>query len=456
MPNKNDNDFTKDYEKMRPVLRDIFLYGCFYRSDFKTKRGLSASKFDNEKRKVLTFLDSRFINDRNGKTLKRRKYLQLLYNMFYVQENYLKFSYFIKKISADRAKMIIDLLLILTESPMTLTEVLNSYEDQLANSNYKDPEQQVRRCLDDLASIGYIEKKRITKNSSTICYELSTDFLQNFSEKDLINFWQLLQFFAVVAPLTVPGYTLQNTMKLYLQQNKQNFTPQNIFLFKDAHLQQILDEEIAANILTGITNEQPLLFEYKKQYGEDWEQKNPELPIKLLLDAFYGRWYVITLRPGDDDKPPWLASRRLDRIRKVTLPSKSKSVKASFKEIIKLYDINIDTQLEENTKHSWCVQLLQEKYNYRPVLVELIFHLSKDNEKALLERIRKEGRTGNIEHLNDFKYKYSIYVNDPVEMKPWIRSFTGCVEILHSDEHRLKEDLEEQWKELFERYGIIS
>lgn len=454
MPNKSDNDFTKNYEKMRPVLRDIFLYGCFYRSDFKAKRGLSASKVDNEKRKVFTFLDSRFINDRNGKTLKRRKYLQLLYNMFYVQENYLKFSYFIKKISADRAKMIIDLLLILSESPMSLTEVLNSYKDQLANSDYKDPEQQVRRCLDDLECIGYIEKKQ--KNNTTIYYELTNDFFQNISEDDLIDFWQLLQFFAVVAPLTVPGYTLQNTMKLYLQQNKQNFIPQNIFLFKDAHLQQILDEEIAAKILTGITNKQPLSFEYKKQYGEVWEQKGPELPLKLLLDAFYGRWYVIMLKPGVDGKPPWLASRRLDRIRKVTPPPKPKSVKASFKKNIKLYDINIDKQLEENIKHSWCVQLLQEKYNYKPVLVELIFHLSKDNEKAILERIRKEGRTGKIEPLINYKYKYSIYVNDPVEMKPWIRSFTGCVEILHSDEHRLKEDLKEQWKELFERYGIIS
>ena len=454
MANKSDNDFTKDYEKMRPVLRDIFLYGCFYRSDFKAKRGLSASKFDNEKRKVLTFLDTRFINDRNGKTLKRRKYLQLLYNMFYVQENYLKFSYFIKKISADRAKMIIDLLLILTESPKTLSQIYDPNEKHFSIFDYDV--QQVRRCLDNLTSIGYIEKRRITKNSSTICYELSSDFFQSFSEKDLIDLWQLSQFFAVVAPLTVPGYTLQNTMKLYYQQNKQNFTPQNIFLFKDAHLQQILDEEIASKILTCITNEQPLLFEYKKQYGEDWEQKNPELPIKLLLDAFYGRWYVIMLIPGVDGKPPWLISRRLDRIRKVTLPPKSKNVKASFNKISKLYNINIDEQLEKSTKHSWCVQLPQEKYNFKPVLVELIFHLSKDNEKAVLERIRKEGRTGKIEPLSDYKYKYSIYVNDPVEMKPWIRSFTGCVEILPSDEHRLKEDLEEQWKELFERYGIIS
>ena len=455
MPNKNDNDFIKDYEKIRPVLRYFFLYGCFDRSYFKSKRVLSASKFDNEKRKVNTFLDQQFINDRNGKNFKKRKYLQLLYNMFYVQENYLNVSYFIKKISADKAKMIIDLLIILDESPKTLTEILDAYADQLANSDRTDPEQQVRRCLNELAEIGYIKKKQ--KSNTTMYYELTCDFFENFSRADMIDFWQLLQFFAVVAPITVPGYSLQNIMTLYTKQNRQNFTASpNTFLFKDAHLQQILDENIAAKIITAIKNRQPLLFEYKKQYEEEWEQKNPELPIKLFLDALYGRWYVITMKPGKDGKPPWLASRRLDRIRKVTNPPYAADVKSNYKEIAEQHNFNLVKQYEKSIKYSWCIQLLQEKYDFKPVLVELIFHLQKDNEKNILGRIHKEGHGGKLEPVGDLKYKYSIYVNDPIEMKPWIRSFTGFVEVLHSDEHLLKEDLEKQWKELFECYGIIS
>src|SRR5574344_867135 len=49
------NDFIKAYEKLRPVLRDLYLYGCFGRGDFP-QRQISARKYDNEKRKIVHFL----------------------------------------------------------------------------------------------------------------------------------------------------------------------------------------------------------------------------------------------------------------------------------------------------------------------------------------------------------------------------------------------------------------
>ena len=32
------NDFIKAYEKLRPVLRDLYLYGCFGRGDFPQRQ----------------------------------------------------------------------------------------------------------------------------------------------------------------------------------------------------------------------------------------------------------------------------------------------------------------------------------------------------------------------------------------------------------------------------------
>lgn len=288
MPAKKDNDFIKNYEKIRPVLRDIFLYGCFYRRDFQDKRGISAPKVDNEKRKFIAFLDSRFVSDKNGKSLKRRKFLQLLYNMFYVQDNYLKTTYFIKKISTDKAKRIIAILLMLSKcKKATTTEIRDNYRDVYAafyESDGTDPDQKVSRCLKELTDNGYLTA---VTNKNALNYALSQDIFQNFTETDFEEISLLIQFFSGISPISVPGYSLQNIIRLYRQQKQQTApTSQAFFLFKGSQIKQILEEEAASKLLANIAKQEIITFEYHKPY-QNWKEYKPVRPIKLLLDIFY-------------------------------------------------------------------------------------------------------------------------------------------------------------------------
>lgn len=474
MPVKKDNDFIKNYEKIRPVLRDVFLYGCFYRGDFQDKRGISAPKVDNEKRKIIAFLDSRFVRDKNGKSLKRRKFLQLLYNMFYVHDNYLKTSYFIKKISTNDVKRIIAVLLILStyESATNATicgdywdTFSDFYEEDISNLKQKNTSQpdklnrndhittlvnqKIRRCLLKLADSGYITAVGTDK---TTYYTLSPDVFQNLTKADFEELLILIHYFSGVSPISVPGYTIQKIIQLYRQHNYQDTAlSYNIFLFKGTQIKQILEEETAGKLLSNIAKQEIITFEYHEPY-QDWKEYKPVRPVKLLLDIFYGRWFLIALSAVNENNVPQLNAYRLDRIRNIKIEStKSNQILSNFpkQDIDKLY--------EKIIKNSWAVSLLPRERS-TPVLVELLFYINENNEQILLERVRKEGRFGKIESLGSRLYKFSICVNDPWEMKPWIRSFTGYVKVVANNEDtlKLKKSLEAEWEALFKRYGIIS
>ena len=45
----------RDYDNIRRILRDIYIYGCFSRDDF-IEMGISGRKYDNEQRRINAYL----------------------------------------------------------------------------------------------------------------------------------------------------------------------------------------------------------------------------------------------------------------------------------------------------------------------------------------------------------------------------------------------------------------
>lgn len=62
------NLLIREYETIRPLLRDVYIYGCFTRESF-IKKGISGRKYDNEQRRIHAYLPSEFIKKkRMGKS----------------------------------------------------------------------------------------------------------------------------------------------------------------------------------------------------------------------------------------------------------------------------------------------------------------------------------------------------------------------------------------------------
>lgn len=432
-----ENEFIKNYEKIRPVLRDIFVYGCFHREDFK-ERHVSLKKYDNEKRKALTFLNLNYIKE---EIKNRRKYVRMMYNMFHVTENYLKDSYAIKKLGKNDAPLYIKIMQILSLKPGLAaenveTELLNYFGSEETNKRMCQDDSSrstVYRKLNKLCEMGLLTSERQGK---VLLYSIVEDPFRLLTNNELIELYNAVQYFANVLPLSMPGYSLQYLMKLYAE-NERNIimSTDTTFMFKEHYIQQILDDEVVCFLIKAIKNNTVIDFEYCQFQGK-WDKRSFILPVKIIVDNFYGRRYLFGINYTDLKT---VRLFRVDRMRSLKGTEKCDNT------------INLHSAYEESMAYSWC----SCPQNGDLVLVELIFHLNEDNVKFILGRIRKEGKWGKCDKIGEYLYRYSINVADPIEMKPWIRSFTGYIEVVGSSQHTLKEDLQAEWRELKRYYDNI-
>jgi hypothetical protein len=235
-----------------------------------------------------------------------------------------------------------------------------------------------------------------------------------------------------ISDINIPGFYLRDTLQGYLKYER-GINPENfdVFMFKHNHLQRIIDDE-AASVLASC-----IFYGNKAEflYGKD-KISTTVIPLKIIIEHNYGRQYLFAL--NDSDKRPIL--RRLDKIM---------NIKASDK----LGDSFKFTDYERYIENSWCATLLNEKEGLIRVEVEFIF--KEGAEDYILNRLRREGRWGNIERLEEGRYLYSIEVTDPLELVPWLRSFAGFCRVRHSDSHDLSSRLREDSEEALRKYGFV-
>ena len=87
----------RDYENIRHILRDIYIFGCFSRDDFIEKKGISGRKYDNEQRRISAYLPDKFIQKRR---IDKKVLLYCSYQMEDSEKNYLADTYRNKSFTA--------------------------------------------------------------------------------------------------------------------------------------------------------------------------------------------------------------------------------------------------------------------------------------------------------------------------------------------------------------------
>ena len=87
----------RDYENIRHILRDIYIFGCFSRDDFIEKKGISGRKYDKEQQRIRAYLPKKFIKERR---VDKRVQLYCSYNMTDGARNYLEDTYRNKSFTA--------------------------------------------------------------------------------------------------------------------------------------------------------------------------------------------------------------------------------------------------------------------------------------------------------------------------------------------------------------------
>lgn len=419
----------RDYDNIRRILRDIYIYGCFSRDDF-IEMGISGRKYDNEQRRINAYLPEGFVRKRR---VNKKVQYYCIYDLdeagsSFLAENYLVETYRNKSFTMLDVMSYFYVLGILNENPdLTLNDILA----QIPNTNEEAlfTKDNLRIKLIELEERGMI---RSYSSGRSVKYCLTDDIWAEFDIAELKDIYLFLDFARNAMPLEMPYVYLQRKLEMYLRMKGEQDIPEGILQFKHNHLFNVLDNEVMLGLLSAIQNRQ-IAFIKRTDSNEQVEI----IPIKIIHDCTYGRQYIYCIDFQTHSIPMMI---RLDKIDSVT--SGSELDESQYTNII---------ESKYGEEECWCTSGLGEKLH--KIIINVF--IDEKKEEYILRRLYREGHGGSITKLSDGYYEYEIEVRDPLEMIPWIRSFGEHMKVVEDDGTLLKEKLANDWKKAIEKYSIL-
>ncbi|GLC31790.1 WYL domain-containing protein [Clostridium omnivorum] len=325
-------------------------------------------------------------------------------------------------------------------APMSLDEVVEELDTLTRDlPGLKDgfDRNTVRRKLEKLLLEEVLDTE---KDKTKKLYKIAEDFYKDFDDEELIDILYTMEFFSNTAAVTLPGYYAMDTLRNYAKQERNlSISTEDIFMYKHNHLQRIIDDEILWDIFEVMKSGSLASFNYIRKNNSKEDSNKIVKPLKIIIDFQYGRQYLLCI----DCKKDRLSFYRIDRI---------KNLKRCDDEILQQKANKVS---EECYNKCWCASLGRNEEGSITTKVEAEFSFDEVKKSYILDRIKREGRWGELQKISQNKYLYTIEVTDPEELLPWFRSFGEHVRVKASDEHKLDEKLRDNWKELLIKYGAV-
>ncbi len=421
----NSNYLIRDYENIRAILRDIYIYGCFSKDDFVEKLGISSRKYDKEQQRISSYLPKNFIQKRR---VDKKAVLYCTYHGMEDSRNYLADTYRNKSFTALDIMSFFFVQQLLNETEeMTAGEIL----DELPSLNEEAvfTKDNLRVKLDELVEKGFI----ITvKRGRSVKYRLSKDVWEDFSNEELLDIFTYLEFMKNVSPIGMPYFFLQDKLRLYLKSNRRvDSSDYKVFSFKHNHLYNILDNDVLLELLKAKYTKRLLKVIYNNK-----QKENTIVVGEIIHDSVYGRQYLHCYLTESEQT----SVIRIDRIDETV-------------DLRQLDDneISIQNEMSSFSDNCWCTSSM--KSGVSEIVIHFMF--DEDKEGYIKNRILNEGHGGTLTKIKDGTYEYKLYIGDPDEMIPWIRSFGQRAKVISSGERKTEEKLKDDWKRALEKYDSL-
>ncbi len=392
------SELVKSLNPIRSYMRDFFVYGFKNRSDFPESQRRS---YDNEKRRLESWLGKHmefYMNPFKHKIVflsidSRKAPWNSLYRVFLAKsftDRDVVLHFFLLDILADGTER-------------TTGELWDALTTDYPLPDVPD-ESTIRKKCREYADLGIFLSR---KEGRSVYYRLADSI-------DMDALVDALAFACEVMPLGAPG--------IYLTENTERYSMQ--MAFKHHYIFSALDEEILEVLLTGM--------EEKKEVRLTFPDKEERLvfPWKIFISTETGRQYLFGLASG---RPTF---SRLDRVETATLMKVDED--AAAKEEI----------LAGKLPYLWGVSGGDWETVYH---VEMVLRLDS-SESFVADRLQREKRCGKVSRVSPGLWKYEAHVYDPLEMLPWIRSFTGRIESLSSDHPTLTKRFYEDFDAMYRLY----
>ncbi|MBR0090551.1 MAG: WYL domain-containing protein [Lachnospiraceae bacterium] len=403
------SELIKNFSRIRGYMREFFVYGFRSREEIK---GKSARSYDNERRRIESYLGD-VVSFKRGKS---GKHVFFSMDSRDIAHNPLYAAFKAKSFTARDITLHFLLLDILSDrQAYTLPEIADAVETEYL-AQFEEvlafDESTIRNKLKEYAALGLIVTERENRVHR---YRLSSD------RTDLKVWEEAVHFYTEESPLGVIGSFLLDRMD----------AGDPPFRFRNHYFMNACDEEVVERLLLAIHTHRAVRIRlYSRRADEEHEHR--VIPVKLLIGSG-GRNFVACR--GFDDETPLMY--RIDYIRQAH-PADEIPDYAAARE-----------RIEAVLSHTWGVS-----FGNGRTLEHISFdlHVEKD-EQYIVGRLLREKRCGHVTQTEDTTWRFTADVYDAFELIPWIRTFTGRILRIESDNERVKERLSEDLAEMALQYG---
>lgn len=434
----------ESFDKEVQFLRLLALAGGAYnRRQFATRLGISVHTYD----KTLRYLKNMRSTLQQPLSAEQEAELSegFRYNHYESADPLLLFLFRAKSLKESESVRLSLILTVLQDQSLTAKELLDMCSETIPSEYPCPDEKTIRGDLKYLEEVGVIVR---CKGARPYRYIAANGLIDQLSDDELLDLYDYVDVMANTQVPSVQGYLLRDTLKKALR--KRSFDPDTTetTLYKYHYHSRILDEAHLHTIFRAILQRKKLSFLYlspKKSKSYASQNTNPlferetegndelTLPLRVVYDHQYGRWYVIgySSRLG-------VMKYRMEGITQI------KEVDAVSEEE---FDQRLN-QIEEQMKYSWVTDTI------RPVkVVARFYNPDRPGANFVRERVEAQGQWGTIAEESDSTFLYEITVNGTYEIKPWLRSFGSSCEVL--EPASLRREFIAEWKEIQTYYESV-
>lgn len=431
--------FDKEIQFLRLL---VLTSGAFNRQQFAGRLGISVHTFDKTIRRLKEIASS--VHPQASGEHEPPLADALRYSYFDSSDPMLLFLFRAKSVKESESERISLLLGAMNERAMTAMELLDLCCNGLSPDLPLPDEKTIRSDLKYLEAVGVIEREA---GPRPYRFRIRNDLARSLTDDELVDLYDFVDVMANTQIPSVQGYLLRDGLKKQLLRQQDAPLAVEPFLYKYHYYSRILDEAHLFTLLHAIRGRRKAKFVYfspKSEQSYASRNTNPlfekeqrgktvlTLPLKIVYDHQYGRWYLLAHgREG----------LRKYRMEGMTQIEEGEAVpedrfQAKTKELL------------DSIRHSWLID------TGPPVTVRVRFYKPGGSEPDFIqERVRLQGQWGRIVSEDAYTFLYEITVNGTTEIKPWLRSFGSSCEVL--EPLRLRREMIAEWKEIQAYYASV-
>ena len=406
-------ELIKNFERIRDYMRQFFVYGFKVRGDY---RGKSARTYDNERRRIESFLTGYT----RSEYIAKGKKIYINVDSKTIPENPLYAAWKSKSFTDNDIMLHFFLPALIKDSPNGLTSSEAAEQISLVFQVVFDS-QTVRLKLKEYERLGIFTSR---KEGRELRYFIAPPLpMESPSHKGLWNHMiRAAAFYQGVSPFGIVGSTLLD------REEKRNC----FFQYKHQFLVHTLEDEVLLDLLLAMHEKRAVSFQNNSHRNGSsvtfWG-----IPLKIFVSTRTGRRYLCL----------YLTARH--RFQNVRLDSLTD---------IKLLEPfpqyrDLQKKLEKNMPRCFGVSF-GGRSRMEELHMELYIHEPK--ESYVLDRLSREGRGGQIKKIGRNRYLYSGYFYDTNEMLSWVKTFTGRVLDIRGSAPASVRKVTDDWARMYEMY----